>query len=88
MPVPKKRITSTSEETTVESSGSQMPDGQEFRQRMRNLAVSAMRVVIEEVMREELEQCLGAAWGEITEDAKRISQWLVLPGSGDQDRTH
>src|SRR5450432_3743117 len=70
MPVPKKRITSTSEETKVESLGSQMPDGQEFRQRMRNLAVSAMRVVIEEVMREELEQCLGAAWGEITPERK------------------
>jgi hypothetical protein len=32
-----------------------------------------MRVLIEEIMREELEQCLGAAWGEITEDAKGIS---------------
>ena len=66
MPVPKKRTTSTSEATNVESSDHQMPDAQEFRQRMRNLAVSAMRVVIEEVMREELEQCLGAAWGEYT----------------------
>jgi transposase-like protein len=37
---------------------------------MRNLAVSAMRVVIEEVMREELEQCLGAAWGECTPERK------------------
>src|SRR3989442_7455453 len=40
------------------------------RQRMRNLAVSAMRVVIEEVMREELEQCLSAAWGECTPQRK------------------
>ena len=47
-----------------------MPDAQEFRQRMRNLAVSAVRVVIEEVMREELEQCLGAAWGECTPERK------------------
>src|SRR5260370_31926256 len=37
---------------------------------MRNLAVSAMRVLIEEVMREELEQCLGAAWGECTPERK------------------
>ena len=29
-----------------------------------------MRVVIEEVMREELEQCLGAAWGECTPERK------------------
>ena len=70
MPVPKKRTTLTSEATKMESSDRQMPDEQEFRQRMRNLAVSAMRVVIEEVMREELEQCLGAAWGECTPQRK------------------
>lgn len=53
MPVPKKRTISTSEAAKVESSDHKMPDEQEFRQRMRNLAVSAMRVLIEEVMREE-----------------------------------
>ena len=56
MPVPKKGTTSTSEATKGESLDHQLPDEQEFRQRMRNLAVSAMRVLIEEVMREELEQ--------------------------------
>src|SRR6266571_4993813 len=66
MPVPKKRTTSTSEAAKVESSDHNMPDEQEFRHRMRNLAVGAMRILIEEVMREELEQCLGAAWGECT----------------------
>ena len=70
MPVPKKRTTSTSETTKVESSDHTMLDAQEFRQRLRNLAVSAVRVVIEEVMREELEQCLGAAWGECTAERK------------------
>ncbi len=70
MPVPKKRTTSTSEAAKVEPSDHKMPDEQEFRQRMRNLAVSAMRVLIEEVMREELEQCLGAAWGECTPERK------------------
>jgi putative transposase len=70
MPVPKKRTTSTSDAAKVESSGHKMPDEQEFRQRLRNLAVSAMRVLIEEVMREELEQCLGAAWGESTPQRK------------------
>src|SRR6266550_582164 len=70
MPVPKKRTTSTAEAAKVESSGHKMPDEQEFRQRMRNQAVSAMRVVIEEVMREELEQCLSAAWGECTPERK------------------
>jgi len=70
MPVPKKRTTSICEATQVESADHTMPDEQEFRQRMRNLAVSAMRVLIEEVMREELEQCLGAAWGECTPERK------------------
>src|SRR3984893_13022059 len=70
MPVPKKRTTSTSEAAKVASSDHTMPDEQEFRQRMRNLAVSAMRVLIEEVMREELEMCLGAAWGECTPSRK------------------
>jgi putative transposase len=71
MPVPKKRTISTSEAAKVELSADQkLPEEQEFRQRMRNLAVSAMRVLIEDVMREELEQCLGAAWGEITPERK------------------
>ena len=47
-----------------------MPDEQEFRQHMRNLAVSAMRVLMEDVMREELENCVGAAWGECTPERK------------------
>src|SRR6266568_8859146 len=70
MPVPKKRTTSICETTQVESLDHTMPNEQEFRQRMRNLAVSAMRVLIEEVMREELEQCLCAEWGEITPERK------------------
>jgi len=71
MPVPKKkRTTSTSEAVKVESSDANMPDEQEFRQRMRNLAVKAMRVLIEEVMREELEKCVGAQWGECTPERK------------------
>jgi putative transposase len=70
MPVSKKRTTSTSEGAKGESSDHKMPDEQDFRQHMRNLAVSAMRVLIEAVMREELEQCLGAEWGECTPERK------------------
>src|SRR2546428_836835 len=70
MPVPKKRTTSTSEGAKGKSSDHKMPDEQDFRQHMRNLAVSAMRVLIEAVMREELEQCLGAEWGECTPERK------------------
>ncbi|HEU5374101.1 MAG TPA: transposase [Ktedonobacteraceae bacterium] len=28
--------------------------------------VSAVQVLLEQVMREELEQCIGASWGEVT----------------------
>ena len=70
MPVPKKRTTLTSEGAKGESSDHKMPDEQDFRQHMRNLAVSAMRVLIEAVMREELEQCLDAEWGESTPERK------------------
>ena len=70
MPVPKKSTTSTSEAAKVETSDHQMPDQQEFRQHMRNLAVSAMRALIEDVMLEELKQCLGAEWGECTPERK------------------
>jgi transposase-like protein len=70
MPVSKKRTTSTSEAAKGESSDHTMPDAQEFRQRLRNLAGSAMRGLIEEVMREELEMCVGAKWGECTAERK------------------
>jgi putative transposase len=78
MPVPKKRTTSTSEAAKVESFDQTVPGAQEFRQRMRNLAVSAVRVVIEEVMREELEQCLGAAWGECTPERKGYRNGIYM----------
>src|SRR6266700_2083479 len=47
-----------------------MPDEQEFRQHMRHHAVSAVRFLIEDVMREELENCVGAEWGECTPERK------------------
>jgi putative transposase len=67
MPVPKhKPITSSPEGSTSESSSPIPPDQEEFRQHLRRLAVSAVQVLIEHVMREELEQCIGASWGECT----------------------
>jgi putative transposase len=67
MPVPKnKPITSSPEGSTPELSSPVVPDQEEFRQHLRRLAVSAVQVLIEQVMREELEQCIGASWGECT----------------------
>src|SRR5437764_2133472 len=71
MPVPKKqRITSTSGPSTVEQTSLVLPEQQEFHQHLRTLARSAVRVVIEEVMREELDQFIGAAWGECSPKRK------------------
>src|SRR6266568_2342719 len=72
MPVPKKRTTPNPETTTLESSSSTLalPHQQEFHQHLRALARSAIRVVIEEVMREELDQFIGAAWGECSPKRK------------------
>ena len=67
MPVSKHQpITSSPEGSTPESSLAVALDQQEFRQHLRRLAISAVQVLLEQVMREELEQCLGASWGECT----------------------
>ncbi len=67
MPVPKHQpITSSPEGSTAQSSSPVVPEQEEFRQHLRQLAVSAVQVLIEQVMREELEQCIGASWGECT----------------------
>lgn len=67
MLAPKKKPTSLSPDgSKPESSSNVLFDQEEFRKHLRRLAVSAVRVLIEQVMREELEQCIGAAWGECT----------------------
>jgi putative transposase len=67
MPVPKNKPTTLSQEgSTSESSSDTAPEQEEFRQHLRRLVVSAVQVLLEQVMREELEQCIGASWGECT----------------------
>src|SRR5260370_38956617 len=71
MPVRKKQpITSTSCPSTLEQTSLVLPEQQEFHQHLRTLARSAVRVVIEEVMREELDQFIGVAWGECSPKRK------------------
>ena len=64
MPAKKKPTTRSTESSTSENVS--LPEQEEFRQHLRRLAVSAVQVLIEQVMREELEQCIGASWGECT----------------------
>lgn len=71
MPVPeKKRTPSTSASSTDEHISSGLADQQAFHAHLRALTRNAVRAVIEAVMREELEQFLGAAWGECTPERK------------------
>ena len=67
MPVPKSKPTTMAPEVSTSGASSPaLPEPEEFRQHLRRLAVSAVQVLIEQVMCEELEQCIGASWGECT----------------------
>jgi putative transposase len=71
MPVPKKkRITPENAPSTSEPSPPLLPEQQEFHQHLRALAQSAVRTVLELVMREELDAFIGAAWGECSPKRK------------------
>ena len=71
MPVPKnKSTTSNADPVALEQTSPPLPEQQTFHEHLRALTRSAVRVVIEEVMREELKQFLGAAWGECTPERK------------------
>src|SRR5229473_3461493 len=59
----KERTTSQTPLSKAESSSQPMPEQQAFQQHLRALAQSAVRTVIELVMREELDALIGAAWG-------------------------
>jgi len=70
MPVSKEKITTTS--TGPSRSGPfspLLPEQQEFHQHLRALAQSAVRTVLELVMREELDAFIGAARGECSPQA-------------------
>ena len=71
MPVPqKKRNTAENALSTSEASSLPLPEQQEFHQHLRVLAQSAVRTVLELVMREELDAFIGAAWGECSPTRK------------------
>jgi putative transposase len=71
MPVPKKkRITAEKALSTSEPASPLLPEQQAFHQHLRALAQSAVRTVLELVMREELDAFIGAAWGECSPKRK------------------
>jgi putative transposase len=71
MPVPKKkRTTPETALSTSEPSSLLLPEQQAFHQHLRTLAQSAIRTVIETVMREELDAFIGVGWGECSPKRK------------------
>jgi putative transposase len=71
MPGPKKkRITPENVVSTSESSSPPLPEQQAFHQHLRMLAQSAVRTVLETVMREELDAFVGVGWGECSPKRK------------------
>jgi putative transposase len=72
MPVSKKKRTTSQSDPEVSSEHvfPQLPEQPSFHEHLRVLTRDAVRVVIEEIMREELKQFLGAAWGESTPKRK------------------
>ncbi len=66
MPVHRQKQLTTvnSTDSSREQSAPGLPDQQEFRQHLRELARSAIRIVLEGVMREELDALIGVRWGE------------------------
>jgi putative transposase len=66
----KKDITSSPSGSTQERPAPALPDQQTFRQYLRELARSAIRVMLEGVMREELDALIGVGWGECSPKCK------------------
>ncbi len=60
----KKDTTPTPSGSTQEQTIPPLPDQQTFRQYLRELARGAIRVVLEDVMREELDALIGVGWGQ------------------------
>jgi len=85
MPIDRQKKLTTADST--DSSGEQpvpgLPDQQQFRHYLRELARGAIRLVLDQVMREELDALIGVSWGESSRQQQRLSQWLLSTCSSD-----
>src|SRR5437763_16360656 len=66
----KKHTTRHASDSTAEQRAPALPDQQEFHQHLRDLVRSAIRTLVEGVMREELDALIGVAWGESSPNRK------------------
>ena len=89
MPVSKKKPTTlTSDVSTQGSSSPVLPGQEDFRQYLRHLAVSAVQVLIEQVMREELDESHRSLMGSMYSHSPWVSQWFLHPRLSDSHRAH
>ena len=68
----KKDTTTTPPGSMQEQTVPPLPDQQTFQQYLRELARGAIRVVLEAVMREELDALIGVGWGESSRQQQRL----------------
>jgi putative transposase len=66
----KKDTTPNAPDSTRGQTAPALPDQQAFQQYLRELAQSAIRILLEGVMREELDALIGVGWGESSPDRK------------------
>ena len=66
----KKNSTPIPPDSTQEPTVSPLPEQQTFQQYLRELARGAIRLVLEAVMREELDALIGVGWGECSPKRK------------------
>jgi hypothetical protein len=78
----KKDTTPDTLGSTQEQTAPALPDQQIFQQYLRELARAALRVVLEGVMREELDALIGVGWGQNSRQQQRVSQRLLHPRFG------
>ncbi len=89
MPVSKnKPITLSPEGSTPESASNALPEQEDFRQHVRRLAVSAVQVLIEHVMREELDESHRGLLGRMYSQSAGLSQRALYPQLGHPYRAH
>jgi hypothetical protein len=89
MPVHRtKNTTPPPPDLTQEQTAPALPDQQTFRQYLRELARGAIRIVLEDVMREELDVLIGVGWGESSRQQQGLSQRLLHPRLGYDDGPH
>ncbi len=74
----KKLTTMAPTDSSGEQRAPRLPEQQQFQQHLRELARAGIRIMLEGVMREELDALIGVAWGESSRQQQRLSQ-RVLP---------